>query len=428
MHELEEVPWLSRPWVRAFGTDVLDLCRNHMHQRLRAAEARVREGGGDGDGGEAGPPELAEAQGAPAPDGAAADGAPAEEGAGAHARGAGEEASAGAAATCPASGEGCDEASPAANEQGAAPSGKVGGGGRKRARRQPERAPGAQPKRRRKAAPAAPPPGVAAPAEAEPGGGVAAPPPGTRVRVGAQLAHAATPALASARPTELLALLAEARGGASPAVPCEALAAAAAVRRAGAAASNGNAALAEAAAEGLATLRRMAAEVLPAWEVRRVLACRALAADPGGCAGSGGALPRAVAAAVLRIPLGASQLDARSAYRRLSLVVHPDKNWTPGARARAGEEGREARGAAGGSCLWFACCEPHAHLLPLALARRLRGRPGAAGRRRRRAGGRRRLRTGGLTRRRRAGDRLAVRPWVLRDVLRRGTCCGRGRC
>ncbi|PNH08431.1 hypothetical protein TSOC_005012 [Tetrabaena socialis] len=70
--------------------------------------------------------------------------------------------------------------------------------------------------------------------------------------------------------------------------------------------------------EHMRRLRGMAAAALPAWEVRRVLACRGLAAA-------------AQADAVLRLAPGAPREAVRVAFRRLSLAVHPDKNRAAGA-------------------------------------------------------------------------------------------------
>ncbi len=93
-----------------------------------------------------------------------------------------------------------------------------------------------------------------------------------------------------------------------PLVPTTALAVALAVHSSGRVAG----------AEQLRRLRRMATAVLPAWEVRRVLACRSLGAA-------------VQASAVLRLPAGADRDEVRVAFRRMSLLVHPDKNRSSGA-------------------------------------------------------------------------------------------------
>ncbi|GFR51776.1 hypothetical protein Agub_g14232 [Astrephomene gubernaculifera] len=60
-------------------------------------------------------------------------------------------------------------------------------------------------------------------------------------------------------------------------------------------------------------LRTMVTAALPAWEVRRVLACRELS-------------PEEQAGAVLRVDPRVGREEIRLAFRRLSLLVHPDKN------------------------------------------------------------------------------------------------------
>ncbi|KAG2492527.1 hypothetical protein HYH03_009192 [Edaphochlamys debaryana] len=81
----------------------------------------------------------------------------------------------------------------------------------------------------------------------------------------------------------------------------------------------------------LRRLRAMAAAALPAWEVRRVLACEAVA---------GAAQP----AAVLRVRPGVGREEVRVAFRRLSLSGAPGQEPQPGSRGGlcAGQRGGSA--------------------------------------------------------------------------------------
>lgn len=76
-------------------------------------------------------------------------------------------------------------------------------------------------------------------------------------------------------------------------------------------------------------LQELAQAHTGAWEVARVLACASLPS---------GARP----AAVLRVAAGAGQEDVRSAFRRLSLLVHPDKHRSCARAAEAFKTAKEA--------------------------------------------------------------------------------------
>ncbi|KXZ53859.1 hypothetical protein GPECTOR_6g777 [Gonium pectorale] len=183
---------------------------------------------------------------------------------------------------------------------------------------------------------------TAAAAAAVRAGGWVPPPAGCRIRSGRQLAAAQTPAVGANRVSDLLCLLAEAGRAAAPYFNADVQAGG---EEAGQASSEGQAstaaapdvtepaampaaaiAAAEAAKqlsrsagqEHMRCLRAMALAALPAWEVRRVLACRVLA-------------PAEQPSVVLRLPVGASRDEVRVAFRRLSLLVHPDKNRSVGA-------------------------------------------------------------------------------------------------
>ncbi|GIL64010.1 hypothetical protein Vafri_17997 [Volvox africanus] len=171
-------------------------------------------------------------------------------------------------------------------------------------------------------------------------------PEGCRARSGRRLALASTPSLNGAKVKCLLGYLAEAGTAAAPLleaiVPHPVLpgndggstsapsssAAAVSTGAAAAAAVVPAAAVAMATAahrlgriggqEQLRQLRGLVEAAMPAWEVRRVLSCRALG-------------PAAQAVAVLRLEYGASRDSVRLAFRRLSLLVHPDKNRSSGA-------------------------------------------------------------------------------------------------
>eukprot|EP00198_Chlamydomonas_reinhardtii_P013251 XP_001702588.1 predicted protein [Chlamydomonas reinhardtii] len=192
------------------------------------------------------------------------------------------------------------------------------------------------------------------------GGGWVPAPAGTRIRAGAALAYAPSPAVHYVRVTDLLGLLAEAgrmaepfledagsvddkeemaaagaAARAQPPVAASAAKAGAGRRPAGSGVSSdvlsgvagmgvvpAPALAAAAAVQGLGRvsgqehmrqLRAMVAAAMPAWEVRRVLACKALGAS-------------AQAAAVLRVTHATPRAEVRMAFRRLSLAVHPDKN------------------------------------------------------------------------------------------------------
>jgi hypothetical protein len=161
-------------------------------------------------------------------------------------------------------------------------------------------------------------------------------PAGCRARGGTLLAYAPTPNLHGAQVYYLLGILAEASAtAATPPSPDGAAAAASGgdaeaawSRDAAAAVLPAEAVAVAAAAQGMGRprglehvrrLRAMVAAAMPAWEVRRVLACTAVV-DPA-----------AQPAAVLRLEPGASREAVRVAFRRLSLLVHPDKNRSPGA-------------------------------------------------------------------------------------------------
>ena len=76
-------------------------------------------------------------------------------------------------------------------------------------------------------------------------------------------------------------------------------------------------------------LQELAQASAGAWEVARVLACASLP-------------PGARPAAVLRVPATAGREDVRSAFRRLSLLVHPDKHRSCGRAAEAFKAAKEA--------------------------------------------------------------------------------------
>lgn len=149
------------------------------------------------------------------------------------------------------------------------------------------------------------------------------------VRGGLELATARTPNVELCSETQLLALLQEA--GLQEAAPPAASVGGGAATAGAAPAADGaaevpGAGAARAGAGGdarLSALRQQAAEALPAWEVRRMLACRPLPDR------------ELQAHAVLRVPPGlhaaARQAMAKGSFRRLSLALHPDKNRHDGA-------------------------------------------------------------------------------------------------
>ncbi|GLI71444.1 hypothetical protein VaNZ11_016659 [Volvox africanus] len=170
-------------------------------------------------------------------------------------------------------------------------------------------------------------------------------PEGCRARSGRRLALASTPSLNGAKVKCLLGYLAEAGTAAAPLleaiVPHPVLwgsdaggTSAPSSSAATVTGASASAAVVPAAAVAMATaahrlgriggqeqlrqLRGLVEVAMPAWEVRRVLSCRTLS-------------PAAQAVAVLRLDYGASRDTVRLAFRRLSLLVHPDKNRSSGA-------------------------------------------------------------------------------------------------
>lgn len=63
-------------------------------------------------------------------------------------------------------------------------------------------------------------------------------------------------------------------------------------------------------------LRALAKRLMPAWEVQRILACESLT-------------PGVQCCAILRVKEGDGYEKMRSNFKKLSLVIHPDKNCTP---------------------------------------------------------------------------------------------------